>query len=332
MLDLSVIVLTYNEELHIRRCLENMKDFAKEVFIIDCFSTDKTVEIAESYQNVKVLQHKWPATKYAGQFNWALENAPITAKWVLRLDADEYLSDELKRECEEKLDKLPDNITGVVLNRFHIFLEKVMDKNIPTKMLRLFQYKKGICEQRLMDEHIQLLEGESTEFDNKFYDHNLNDISWFCHKHVDYATREAADLLDIELDLTGAALTDDNKNIGKNAEGKRAKKHKYARLPLFWRSFAYFLYRFIIQGQGFQGKENVIYCFLQGWWYRTLVDAKVFEIKQKCGSDREKIIAYLLENYNIDIKSCCSKSVWGGYNVLIFNRLCGGFSYGRIAA
>ena len=106
MLDLSVIILTYNEELHIRRCLEKIAPYVKQVFIIDCFSSDKTLEIAREYSNVMILQNKWPATKYAGQFNWALENAPIDSKWVLRLDADEYLLPETIAELNEKLKKL----------------------------------------------------------------------------------------------------------------------------------------------------------------------------------------------------------------------------------
>ena len=87
MLDLSVIILTYNEELHIARCLENVSPIAKEIFIIDCYSTDNTLEIAAKYPNVTILQNKW--VNYATQFNWALENAPVKTDWVLRLDADE---------------------------------------------------------------------------------------------------------------------------------------------------------------------------------------------------------------------------------------------------
>ena len=301
-LDLTTIILTYNEELHIRRCLENVCPITKDVFVIDCYSKDKTCEIANEFDNVHVLQHEWPATKYAGQFNWALENAPITTKWVLRLDADEYLLPETIKELQEKLPTLSDDITGIVLKRRHIFMGKWMKRGIyPVKLLRFFRFGKAICEQRLMDEHIQLLEGKSVEFNNDFCDHNLNNLSWFCHKHVDYAIREAADLLDIELDLTGAAATDKGKNITSQAAAKRMKKHKYAKQPLFWRSFAYFCYRYFLKGACLDGKEGFIWTFIQGWWYRTLVDAKVFEIKKACGEDKEKIKKYLSDNYGISM-------------------------------
>ena len=96
MLDISVIILTFNEEIHIKRCLDRISSDVKEVFIIDSYSTDRTLEIAKRYANVNILQNKW--VNHAVQFNWALENAPISTKWVLRLDADEYLTEELKTE------------------------------------------------------------------------------------------------------------------------------------------------------------------------------------------------------------------------------------------
>ena len=300
MLDLSVIILTYNEELHIRRCLENVLPIARKIYVIDCFSTDKTKEIA-SKLGAEVVEHEWPGNQ-AEQFNWALNNLPIDTRWVLRLDADEYLLPELVQELQEKLPTLPDDVTGIIFNRRHIFMGKWMRRGIyPVKLLRVFRYGKGMCEQRLMDEHIQLTEGHAVEFEHDFCDHNLNNLSWFCHKHVNYAIREAVDLLDIELDLTGAAETDDHKEISPQALAKRMKKHKYARQPLFWRSFAYFCYRYFLKGACLDGKVGFIWTFLQGWWYRTLVDAKVFEIKRQCGTDREKIKALLRRDYGITL-------------------------------
>lgn len=300
MLDLSVIILTYNEELHIRRCLENVTDIAQQIFVIDCFSTDKTEEIAKSYPNVAVLQNKW--VNYATQFNWALNNAPIKTKWVLRLDADEYLTEELKQELQSRLPSLSDNYTGIILPLRRVFLGRTIRRGMPqVKLLRLFQYGKARSEVRQMDEHIQLLSGEAIEFKHEFADDNLNDLSWWTRKHVGYAIREAVDLLDIELDLTGSAKNDENLHISSQALAKRMRKHKYARQPLFWRSFAYFCYRYFFKLGFTEGKEGFLWHFLQGWWYRTLVDAKVFEIKQKCGNDREKIKALLKHDYNITL-------------------------------
>lgn len=300
MLDISVIILTFNEQLHIRRCLERISPVVKDVFIIDCFSTDKTLEIAGEYNNVRILQNKW--VNYATQFNWGLEHADIKTKWVLRLDADEYLTPELITELEQKLPALPADVTGVVFPLRRVFLGRTIRRGMPViKLMRLFQYGKASSEVRMMDEHIQLTEGHSVDFENEFADDNLNNLSWWTQKHVGYAIREAVDLLDMEYDLTGSAKSDEGKQLNEQALAKRMRKHKYARQPLFWRSFAYFCYRYFFKLGFMEGKEGFLWHFLQGWWYRTLVDAKVLEIKRACGDDKEKIRTHLKEHYNISI-------------------------------
>ena len=120
MLDITVIILTYNEELHIRRCIENVKKFANEIYVIDSLSTDNTVLIAESL-GAKVIPHKWPGNQ-AAQFNWALDNIDIKTEWILRLDADEYFLPELIEEMKEKVPTLGPDVTGITFKRRHIFL------------------------------------------------------------------------------------------------------------------------------------------------------------------------------------------------------------------
>lgn len=298
MLDISVIILTFNEELHIRRCLENVNQFAKKVYVIDSFSTDDTVAIAES-MGATVVQHKWPGNQ-AEQFNWALGNINIETEWVLRLDADEYLLPELVEELRTRVPALNENITGITFKRRHIFLGRWMKRGTyPVMILRMFRTGKAVCEQRLMDEHIELLQGENITFENDFVDENLNNLSWWAQKHVGYAVREAAELLDIEYNITGNDTS--NRNLSEKTLKKRKLKLKYAKKSLFWRSFAYFIYRYFFKLGLLEGKEGFLWCFMQGWWYRTLVDAKVFEIKKACGDDKEKIKKHLKEQYNIEL-------------------------------
>ena len=298
MLDISAIILTFNEEQHIKRCLENVNQFAKKVYVIDSFSTDNTVGIAKS-MGATVVQHKWPGNQ-AEQFNWALENIEIDTEWIFRLDADEYLLPELIEELQAKVPLLDENITGITFKRRHIFLGRWMKRGTyPVMILRMFRTGKAVCEQRLMDEHIELLEGENITFEHDFVDENLNNLSWWAQKHVGYAVREAAELLDIEYNITGNDSGE--RHLSEKTLQKRKLKLKYAKKPLFWRSFAYFIYRYFFKLGFLEGKEGFLWSFMQGWWYRTLVDAKVFEIKKACGNDKEKIIAYLKEHYNITL-------------------------------
>lgn len=301
MLDLSVIILTYNEEIHIRRCLENIIPIAKEIFVVDCFSTDNTLEIARGYKRVQVFQNKWPGNQ-ALQFNWALDNLPIQSNWILRLDADEYLTPELISEMDSKLPSLDPKVSAVVLPLGRAFMGRILKHGIVTgiEMIRLFRKGKARYEYRLMDEHLSISEGEIISFSNKFVDDNRMPISHFINKHNGYSSREAALLLDAEYHLIDYTESDSSQYC-EYVRQKRMQKQKYARLPLFWRGFGYFLYRYILKLGVLDGKEGFLWDFLQGWWYRTLVDAKVFEIKRACGSDKEKIRQHLKTVYGINL-------------------------------
>ena len=166
------------------------------------------------------------------------------------------------------------------------------------KLLRLFRNGYGRSENRWMDEHIEIINGETIDFSGCFSDDNLNDISWWTQKHVGYSIREAIDLLDIEL---GLFIEKSDSIISDQASKKRAMKYKYATKPLFLRSFLYFIYRYIFKLGFTEGKEGFLWHFLQGWWYRTLVDVKIYEIKKACGNDITSIKNYLNFKYKIKL-------------------------------
>lgn len=292
MLDISVIILTYNEEIHIERCLKNARKFAKEIFIVDSFSTDRTIEIAEK-MGAKVYQHVWK--NYSKQFNWGLQNLPIHTEWVWRMDADEYLSDNLIDELHQRLPNLPNEVNGFTAPCLRIFMGKYIKHGIiPLILLRLFKIKYATCENRYMDEHIQLSEGVIGDLKHPFYDDNLNNLSWWTNKHNGYATREAIDLLISEYDLLPQETI---ANSGDHSAAVRKKKLKYIKMPLFWRAFAFFMLRYIFRLGFLDGKEGFLWHFLQGFWYRTLADAKVYEIKKRFGWNDEKIKAYIKDIY-----------------------------------
>ena len=299
MLDLSVIILTYNEEIHIRRCLENVKQFASKVYVVDCFSIDRTAQIAKEL-GAEVIEHEWPGNQ-AEQFNWALDNLPITTEWILRLDADEYLLPGLIEELLEKLPVIPESVSALSLSLARAFCGKILHHGIVNNIRIILIFRKGKAryEKRLMDEHLSVLSGETIDMKNQFVDDNRMPIGLFIDKHNGYATREAALLLDAEYHLTNMdSLPQD---YGREVEKKRTQKARYARMPLFWRAFGYFVYRYIIKLGFLDGKEGFLWDFLQGWWYRTLVDAKVYEIKKACGDDKEKMRHFLQDKYNITL-------------------------------
>lgn len=317
MLDITAIILTFNEEIHIRRCLDRICPLVKEVFIIDSYSKDRTLDIVKEFQKsqnaagdtkITVLQNKW--VNYATQFNWALDNAHIKTAWTLRLDADEYLCEDLVEELNSKLDKEPEDVTGISFLLRRVWMGRIIRRGLPPiRQMRLFRTGKARSEVRQMDEHIELLEGHGVDYNGEWADDNLNDISWWTQKHVGYAIREATDLLDIEYNLTGASDEDRNRNITSDARAKRMRKHSYAKKPLFLRAFAYFCYRYFFRLGFLEGQEGFMWHFFQGLWYRMLVDAKVYEVKKACGTDKEAIVDYIREKFGIDLIPISAKRV-----------------------
>lgn len=281
MLDITTIILTYNEELHIRRCLENVCPFSKKVYVIDSPSTDRTAEICREFPNAEVVVHKYPGNQ-AEQFNWALDNCEIGTEWVLRVDADEYCTAELIHEMQAKLPALPNEVSAVVLPLGRVFRGRLLKHSIvnDVKMIRLFRYGRVRYEQRLMDEHLEVMEGETVAFDNMFVDDNLMSIRGFIDKHNNYSSREAALLLDAEFELCPIDNRDNDTAYAKDVATKRAQKARYAKMPLYWRSLAYFIYRYVVKLGFLDGRAGFEWDFFQGLWYRLLVDSKVAEVRR----------------------------------------------------
>lgn len=267
MTDIAVIILTKNEKLHIGRCLEKLAHLdPRQIFIVDCFSSDGTQDAAKGF-GAAVIEHEWPGNQ-AAQFQWALDNLPIVAQWVLRLDADEYLTDELTVEITKKLPRLEDGIFGVVLKRRHIvgWLDNRWIKYgmYPTKILRLFKTGRGRSDMKLMDEHI-VVDGEVIEFDNDFVDNSLISFADWRIKHYSYARREALSYLS-----------------GEESTGEKAgKKNTYYKLPPYFRAFAYFCIRYFFKLGFLDGLAGFRWHFWQGLWYRWIVDREIGWMKKR---------------------------------------------------
>ena len=295
--NITVIILTFNEEQHIARCIELAKKYSDDIYVVDSFSTDKTVEIAKSL-NVFVLQNKF--ISHGEQVSWALENIDFKTEWILRLDADEYLEEDLILEIKNKLPKLSNDIGGINLKRKVIFMNKWIKYGgrYPVIIIRLWKKGHGQMEYNFQDEHLFIKKGRTVTFKNNFCDHNLKNLSSFVQKHDWYAGREALDIILNDLKKRPEMLN--RKNTSLNISIKRfLKKNFYNKLPVGRRSLLYFIYRYFILLGFLDGKEGLIYHFLQGFWYRSLVDIKLIEYRKEIKN---------IENYDEIIKKLSSMS------------------------
>lgn len=297
---LTAVILTRNEEVHIERCIRSLLPVVSKVFIVDSFSTDRTVEIARSL-GAEVLQRKWK--NYADQFQWGMDNCGVS-DWLMRMDADEYLEPDLQNEILNGLSVLPREVVGVHLNRKHFFYGRWIrfGGRYPLKLLRIWRGGEGRIEQRWMDEHILLPQGAKTvSFKGGLVDDNLKGITFFVDKHNSYATREAVDILNEKYGMFEVDAVMRTQNRSQAKYRRLIKDRIYARLPGGARSLVYFIYRIVFQLGFLDGWKGIAYHFMQGLWYRTLVDMKIYEIETESKGDVEKMKLIFAEKYGIKL-------------------------------
>lgn len=294
---IAAIVLTKNEEKHIVRCLESIRDVCDDIVVVDCFSDDRTVKLAEGL-GARVVQHPWK--NYATQLNYGIHQCGITADWIWRIDADEYIEGGLGQAVNDFIQTAPDDVNGIYVRKRIDFMGRPLLHGgwYPSYHLKVFRRGHGDCENRWMDEHIRLFDGRSITIEQgNQVDANLNDLTWWMDKHNGYATREMVDMLLMEYGLDIVEEEVKPKFFGTEEQRKRWLKIKYIKAPLFVRPFINFTIRYILKAGFLDGKEGLVWHMLQGFAYRFLVDAKIFELKKRFGWDKNKIKEYLVQTY-----------------------------------
>lgn len=275
--NLTILILTYNEEKHIERCMRSALQVAHQVFVVDSFSTDRTLAIAQSH-GAQVRQHEFK--NHAAQLAWALENLPISTEWVMRVDADEVITPALDEEIRSRLPTTISAINGFTVPlyvRFHGAL--IRHGGYPQWQLRIWRRGKAEIEKRWMDEKI-VVQGEVGCMRSEYIDDNLNNITWWTNKHNGYSTREAIDLLNKKYGFLPAASG--SGILTRQARYTRwLKENLYMHLPLGLRAFLFFAYRMIFRLGILDGRCGFTFHFLQGFWYRFLVDVKVREVERR---------------------------------------------------
>ncbi|MEL4387164.1 glycosyltransferase family 2 protein [Shewanella xiamenensis] len=287
---ISAVILTFNEEKHIARCINSLKDSVDHVYVLDSFSTDDTLKILAEFSGfVTVKQNKF--VNHAFQFNMALTLFDIKTDWVMRIDADEIIDSDLNVWLNSELYRTDSSVTGVSVNRHMTFMNKPLCFGGMSSywMLRIWRNGYAHCEQRWMDEHMVLSSGHVIRANGKLIDDNLNNLSWWAHKHVDYSTREAIDV------LIRDTLPDEHFDF------IRVCKKFYNNLPLFVRPFFYFVYRYFFRLGFLDGRIGFLWNFLQGFWYRMMVDAKIFEIKREAFLSNTTIKDVIKNKYGYEI-------------------------------
>jgi glycosyltransferase involved in cell wall biosynthesis len=273
---LSVIILAFNEEANLPECLRSLRSLRAEVYVVDSGSADRTVEIAHE-AGCRVVAHSFE--NYAAQRNWAFDNLPIATPWTLCLDADERLTPELVEEIEATLARSETPYQGYMLRRRTIFMGRWLKHGgqYPSYHLRLFRSGHGRCETRLYDQHF-LVDGKVGRLRSDYVDVVTSDLGTFTLRHNRWAAFEAKEILADSSPAAREGAKVKAQFAGTPIERKRFLRIEvYQRFPLFVRPFLFWFYGYILRLGFLDGVQGLIFHTLQRFWFRFLIDAKVWE-------------------------------------------------------
>ena len=270
---LTVIVLTYQEVENLPHLLESGVALQARWLVVDSGSSDGTQALARRY-GCQVVEH--PFESQAQQLNWALDAIEIDTPWIMRMDADERFTPELVEELRSTLDGFEPDVTGLLVKRQVWFWGRWVRHGgyYPTWLLRTWRTGEAVCEQRWMDEHMVLRGGTSQRLAHDIIDENHKGLGFWIDKHNRYADREVLDLLD-------RAAAEESEPADQAGRRRWAKTNIYYRLPPYLRAFCYWSFRYFLQRGFLDGRAGLVFHFLQGLWYRLLVDAKLEEVRHE---------------------------------------------------
>lgn len=268
----DVLIQTFNEELNLPHTLASVKGWANRIFVVDSGSTDATTRIAEE-NGAAVVHHAWEG--YARQKNWALDNLPFESDWILILDADESVTEELRDEILDICSRDPETIeeSGLYLNRVFIFYGREIKHcgYFPSWNLRLFKRGKARYEDRSVHEHM-IVDGPTAYMSHLLRHEDRRGLEHFFAKHNRYSTLEAQEIYDRPEPWPGFIrfATD---RITRRRFGK-SRMLPYLPMPWVWR----LIYMYFVRLGFMDGKAGWFLCnfistyeFLVQLKYRELV-------------------------------------------------------------
>ena len=288
MPNITAIILTYNEEIHIERCIRSVQRACSDVLVVDSFSTDRTCEIAQQL-GARVVQHAFE--NQARQFNWAIDNVGIGSEWIWRVDADEIIEDRLVELVLEKVqsDELSaksnpaEQVNGIYVNKKIVFMDRPLLHGgwYPAQQIKIVRKGFGRSEDKMMDEHLIATSGKTISVDGDQTDWNLKPLDWWWNKHQGYAKREAQMQLKMKSEKLKIDTAEvEGKLFGTNAEFKRWMKNLYGHCPRYVRAIVYFISRYFLMLGFLDGYAGWYWHTRQGLMYRWMVDREIGRIQK----------------------------------------------------
>lgn len=253
---IAVVMISLNEARNMVAVLENLKGFAAEVFLVDSYSTDATVDIALEH-GVRVVQRRFRG--FGEQWNFAVRDLPITAPWTMKLDPDERLTANLKRSIGEVIAK-GDADAFTLLRRLWF-----MGRPLPVKQMILRGWKTGACRftDVLVNEH-PLVDGRVVEATGDLEHHDSPDLHHWVEKQNRYTTQEAL------IRFRKLPMAAQPRLLGSKLERRMWIKKHFFLIP--FRYQLYLLHNLLVAQVWSTGKVGIAWARLRVWVRRTIED------------------------------------------------------------
>ena len=275
---LSFIILTYNEEVHLDRLLQSISDLDAPIFILDSGSTDETITIGKQY-GASFLHHLFE--NHPKQWDYALKNFPVKTPWVICLDADQVVTPELKSRLSAFRDEDYSGTNGIYFNRKNFFKGRWIKHGgyYPFYLLKMFRYDIGYSDTNENMDHRLIVPGKLEVWkDGIILEENLkeNNIRFWIEKHNRYSDLVAQEEVERMMQMRNQTIRPHF--WGTPDERTAWRKQLWWKMPRYVRPMIYFTQRIIFQLGILDGRTGIIFHFLQGFWFRLIVDIKIDEI------------------------------------------------------
>lgn len=265
----SILILTKDEDCNIEECIETLT-FSDDIVVLDSFSSDRTIELAKKFPNVRVIQRKFDT--WSKHSNWALDHIQFKHPWVYYSDADERLTQDLRDEIVRRINDPAEPHTAYRLKYKNMFLGRWLRRGglYPVWIIRLYRPDKIRYEDRQVNAH-PVVEGSLGDLDEDFIHFSFNKglLPWF-HKHNSYSTMECREAVRVR---TGGVWTKAKDALFNKERGARRRALKNLSFHLPMRAFLRFFYMYFLKLAILDGRA--------GWHYSLMISMYEYWIEVK---------------------------------------------------
>ncbi len=273
----SIIILTFNEELNLPYALASIRGWSDDIHIVDSGSTDRTLDIAREF-DVHIHTNTW--TNWADQRNWALDNCQFKYEWILFLDADEQMTPQSQGEIERKIQNAQKDCCGFYLGFDYYFLNRQIRKAMYPH-LRLVR-KQGVRWKVEGARELCSAPDSSPMIKAKIIHHDHRGLKHWFTKQAHNAELEAMALNQKRLHSLNNVKCEyqtNNPQIAKSKLRHRLRKTIDNSCPPFIRTLLLFSHHLVFKTDIRDSWAGLVYAFLYGLCYPIMIDTRYIQLR-----------------------------------------------------